>query len=870
MEDKCNYLDYIVNVVPELSDGTPLSNWRNITYKQIDMELIRNCGGVDEFFVTEDNRYYESYWEFSVPIKINLFKTKTQESMDFLINPTTIVTSRLPIMFKLTNTFVNTINGEPGDIFANKLAVFLGLTGTAYTEARALIMWSQGPNKIKNIVDNDWLMFLTNSGLILEEFMVFNSVDAMSLIELAKNVSDFTGDNKEGLESNLCNAVKFDLGEIEQDINSKIAEELGSGYDESDVADLIEEAESRLTDNNMIKSVQQIAENILYEVESKYYYYRVDSNNEPVDEFYNPCDRIDAYTVLLTEAQHKDKGISYEDPANSAYSFVLGNPDASGNDEAVKRYLHKHIINQTLKDQVESKLEENYKGYVSTDVVRTDYNNLGYSVGWTPDYAHGDELESTGSFIFDHAIPIGSTLDSSDIIPVGTYIEKWRVLFRRTDTFKICTDWDPVNHTCNSSTNENHDFLQDHIVEFKIKPNYDNNSVVDNVFSEKNDLFNLEKPHINATRNDDNLKVIRRDFPDYFVNNIRDIILESYSDTSVLDTEYYYSDGNDYKVDWVRAKDGYSDQGNVVEALEEILSMIKSDEDKYSNASKEYSGDSTTLDTMDSGRMAMLQTFIDNRDNYEKEYIYHKNNDISEKFKSIGSKTTYDMRKWYLYKIQEKLEDDNTDSFKEHIKENIGGNGDKFDSYEELQGPDGDDYKNALGDLDSIGNGQGIQIGLAMNLKHHASSTYDGWSEDIAFALDREPNYFDFDSSSTEWDFNIKNTCWGGPTGIPLLPIPPIPWFCTVNFWTINVDGSYKKFKIVDTLDETHADPLFGHDGQIFIREGKCNIRDNCTGGEILGDNTKLSFEFWVPSFAIVPPNKLPIGDIEGGLVEEN
>ncbi len=156
-----------------------------------------------------------------------------------------------------------------------------------------------------------------------------------------------------------------------------------------------------------------------------------------------------------------------------------------------------------------------------------------------------------------------------------------------------------------------------------------------------------------------------------------------------------------------------------------------------------------------------------------------------------------------------------------------------------------------------------------MNLEHKGTNLYDGWEEEISFALDTIPNYFEFNVADGEWDFNIVNNCWGGPTGIPLLPIPPIPWFCTVNFWTIEIEGKYEKFKIVDTLDETHSDPLFGHDGQIFTREKNIGIIDQVTG-EVIGDNNYLGFDFWTPSFCIVPPNRLPIGDIEGGLREES
>jgi len=872
MDDKCNYLDYIINIVPD-NKNEPVSDWRSISYKKINMELQRNCGGVDDYFVSEKDKNYETYWEFSVPLTINVIDTKTEKSRIFDINSKCIVTSRLPIMYRLTNTFCKSINGT-GDIFENKLAVFIGLTGTAYTEARALMMWSQGPSKIKNIVDNNWVKYLTNSGLVLEEFMVFNSVDPMSLIKLATKVGDFTGTSeKQALTSSECLSVDFNLEDIENQLKDDIFNELNPDpdnpdYNQSNIEDLLEEAESTIIDNNMIKSVQYIAEEILYDVEYEYYYHRANSNNEPVDLYYNTCDPDHAYTITVSENKYKKKGTSFEDPDNNDYKFILGKADADGQEDVVIRDVKKDKIKQIVKDVIEKKLKNNYNCYVQTDVERRAFEDLGYVDGWSPDYSHGDKRLSKGTWEFYSCQPIEDTIDSSDTLPRETYAETWKVFFTRSDKFEICTDWDGKNHTCNSSKIDYHDYEQEHIVEFQIKPIYSNYTIVDDVFNFKNKVLD-NPPHNKYTRNDDNLQVIRELFPGYFVNNIRDNVLQSYSKTSVNDKEYFYSDEHNYKIDWIKAKDGDGDQGSVVEALEEILEMIISDEDVYSNASKEYSGDSTSLDAMDSGKVALLDSFKDKKEEYKRNNLYHINNIPSKKYISIGSKSIYEMREWYLNKIQSKLKEDKKDEYKKHIKDNIGGNSDKYNSYEELQGSKGQDYQNALGDLSSIGSGQGIQIGLAMNLKHKSTNSYDGWGEDIAFAIDTIPNYFEFNKVDGEWDFNVVNNCWGGPTGIPLLPIPPIPWFCTVNFWTIEIEGKYEKFKIVDTLDETHADPLFGHDGQIFIREKNIGIIDEVTG-EVIGDNNHLGFDFWTPSFCIVPPNRLPIGDIEGGLREES
>jgi len=874
MDDRCNYLDYIINVKTDENKKIPVVDWREVTFEKITMKLSRNCGGVDDLMVTEDNKNYVTYWVAKVNLNITINNTLTGESRTFQINPTCIITSRLPIMIGLTDTFITTINGRENDLFGNKLCIFVTLISEGYTEARALIQWSQGPTKIKNIVDNEWLKFLTNSGLVMEEFMVFNSVDPMSLIELGRRISDLSGDDKTDLSTdhdgglsvmlNLDNINDKMMEKIQDDINNSLAPG-EKGYNKSELEGMINEAESKLGDNNMIKSVQYIAEDMLYEVDCSYYYHRRDLKDNPVDELYNICDLEDAYVKVFSEEVYKNKGVSFTDPDNSDYKYILGKPNADGEEDVVIRNVNEEQFTTGVKNIIETKIEKTYNATVQTDVTRSDYNDLGYKNKWSPDKSHGDKLIKEGSWNHVSSNPLGAYLEIKDTLPTGVYIEKWKVVFNRTDEYEICTDWDYKNNKCNSTKKEYHDYYQEHIVTFSIESIYQSDDV-DEVFTNKKDIFNGETPHI-ISRDDDNLEEIRHVFPSYFVNNIRDDILQNRKKSSVSDKNYFYKDGEEYHIEWLKAKDGAGDNGCVVEALEEIIEMIKQDEQDYSNASKEYSGESNTLDTMDKGRLAMLNTFLGFKDKYNKEFFYHLNKDVSEDFISVGSKTVYIMRSWFTNEIQKKLEESKKDDFRDNIDDQIGSeNAKKLNEYEQIQNDD--DYKNVMKDLGNIGDGQGIQCGLAMNLERNKPG-YKNWEEDIAFAIDREPNYFHFKpDASAKWEFNIKNICLGGPTGIPLLPIPPIPWFCTINLWSIEVDGCYEKFKLVDTLDETHASQLFGHDGQIYMRN-RTKVKDIYSGKHI-GDNNRIEFSFWTMNFAIVPPNRLPIGDQTGGIIEEN
>ena len=874
MDDRCRYLDYIVNIRPTVVGLGPVLDWDEINFNEIFMDLDRAVPDtLEDLMIYEDDQNYETYWEASVFLNITLIDLKTGETRDFKINPTGIITSRFPFMMYLTNTYINTINGDDS-FFSNKLGNFVTLISEIYTEARALIQWSQGPNKIKNIVANDWLKYITNCGLAVEEFMVFNSVDPMALIDLARNVDDLTEGNKELMEKDDF-SVFLDTDKIKDQIVEDVTDELNGNLDPGetnytidDVNDMIEDAESTLDDQNMIKSVQYIAEELLYDVTYTYYYHLVNENNEPCDKFYNVVDPAFAYIITHTQEEYEDKGVRYTDTANPDYYFILGKPGATSDEDVFDRVINYNNIKQDVKDVVITQLSNDYNAVVTNSVSRHNYKDIGYGGGWNPDYSHGDKLISHGTWVFVSSICNGGCIGTGDKLNIAGHTESWTVTYKRSDEFEICTKYNATSKTCEESITEYHDYYQTHVVTFDMAPSYPANNV-DNVFNSKTDVFNMADPHNITTRSDNNLEIVLYDYPEFFENNVRDSVLENYNKNSVDDKTYLYGDGVDYSVEWVKAKNGPGDKGSVVVALAHIISMIKNHENDYSNASQEYNGESTTLDFMDAGRQAMLNTFLGFKDYYNYEESYHMNNDLSDDFISVGSKTVAKMRAWFTKKIEEKLNDSSLkNKFESEIDKQIDGEtGVRFDEYNELQNDSG--YSNCLEELSDIGNGQGLQCGLAMTLTHGGSS-YEVWNEEVAFAIDQVPNYFDYkEDDNKTWYFNVKNICLLGPTGLPLLPIPPIPWFCTINLWSLEVEGAYEKFKLVDTLDEAHANPLFGHDGQIFERIDN-NVYDRICTGELLGKNERIEFKFWTMNFAIVPPNKLPIGDVEGGYIEEN
>lgn len=245
----------------------------------------------------------------------------------------------------------------------------------------------------------------------------------------------------------------------------------------------------------------------------------------------------------------------------------------------------------------------------------------------------------------------------------------------------------------------------------------------------------------------------------------------------------------------------------------------------------------------------------------------------SEAYLSCGAKVVSMMRIWFVQQITEKLSASSPeDKAREDIEDELSGeDSGKFGQYEDMQTEFGD----CLGDLSDMGS---IQFGVAMNLSSITSTTSSSyqmfpWYEYVALSVNQEPNYLDFkakeddDGNPNPWYFNSRNTCLFGPTGLPLIPSPVTPWVCTINLWSIDLEGRYEEVTLMDTLDETHANPLFGHSGQSYKRIRQ-RVDDELCSKEAIGENMPIEFNFWTMNIGIVPPNKLPIGDVL--MVEED
>ena len=820
MHNRFEQHDFSINV------KTLVNNWRDIAFQEIPMRLTRDAP-FDLMITEEDNRagdeiIYDTYWEASVDIEIILTDLSSGEQWEFTIHPSSIITSRLPLLMGLTYTYHDTISGVEGDFFGNKLQILVTLISEVYTEARSLVQWSSGPTKIKNIVDNTWLKYVVNAGITAEQFIVFNSVDPMSLIDLIVHAKDLAGDSDpmgdiEDKQDLLQSGVSF-LIDAGEDVFKTLEKE---GIDRENASEMINNLQNFTNESTMMQaSIGNLSENLLYEVDYIYYYYNGTNVVEKDKTFY--------------------ENNRYDFTSSDGKRYVLGDLD----NKVFDRVPNYNTINQPVLDEIETTIENAYIATLTTDVSRSKHG--GYEHGWLPGVHHGvpDKLLSSSGWTRTACYNTSSDpLAAGDILPSLLYTESWKAIWNKTETWEICDNYNVSCDCCNESHTEQHTYIQEHDLLFTIDADYPPDDVAD-VFYQKI-IFGAEPHPDNQT--DDNLEVLRSEYPPAFIT-LRDTVLNSRTTSGQVDeTNYQYDDGANYMVGWLQGVDGCA-----VEALKNITELIKDDEKIYGKISEEFKKYSR-IEDMDKGRQALLDNFSGRRSIYVNMDYYEEGSD----FTSAGAKVVARIREWFINQIEDALSESPTDMITEEIAEQLGTDGEKkLQDYDKMK----EDYGDVLGNLGSI------QFGLAMHLERESSGTRLGWTEDVALAVDQYPNYLLFHPKKNEsggdepWYFNIKNICLFGPTGLPLLPIGVLPWIVTINVWPIEVDGAYERFKLVDTLDETHVNPLFGHSGQVYQRQ-KSPVEDKLCSGQKIGRTNSINFDFWTLNFAIVPPSRLPIGD---------
>ncbi|RLF59877.1 MAG: hypothetical protein DRN27_01325 [Thermoplasmata archaeon] len=301
---------------------------------------------------------------------------------------------------------------------------------------------------------------------------------------------------------------------------------------------------------------------------------------------------------------------------------------------------------------------------------------------------------------------------------------------------------------------------------------------------------------------------------------------------------------------------------DALESIDEILDIIRSIKQNESINSSRYSNPLTLLEKSKEDLILkyenLMPLMID-------ENSYLKDNT----FISAGNKAVYCVRSWFVdtsYEYIIKMFDEAIEKLDSSFSDSLEEYG--FQQQEDvLSMLDGSDEGSFISDSFAI------PFGIPLELQSEESGMMFGWNESLHLSVNQFPKYLspfteEKYEGKDEYFLSIRNTCILGPTGIPILPITPAtPWIVTLNIWLLSIRGSYAEFILADGNDETIPNPIFGHDSQVMIRENKDILDEN---GDIIGMNTRISFEFDTVCFSIVPSFGMMVGDKDGNLMEED
>lgn len=260
---------YAVNIIIDENKFFPLLP-RDISLETIKMTVTRPFQ--IPFISPDENKVYPVYWKITLPLNIEIVKlSPTHDNIIATRSVTisTVVTSRYPLLESLVNEFNETLNG------VNSLWTVTTILSNLYSLARGYQQYSTG--KPFNVVDNHHLAPLVNTGILLEEGLIFGSIDPMALVDLSIQCEKTLRGRENQSSVTIFNQMNsseyvFSVSDFYQ-VNTNAHGETN---------------EPASIDDCLHINLSEIAERILYEISSVLLIFRNEKNETITWELFNP------------------------------------------------------------------------------------------------------------------------------------------------------------------------------------------------------------------------------------------------------------------------------------------------------------------------------------------------------------------------------------------------------------------------------------------------------------------------------------------------------------------------------------------------------------------------------------------------------
>ncbi|MCX6664461.1 MAG: hypothetical protein NT038_00130, partial [Euryarchaeota archaeon] len=785
--DAFNDGTYAVNVVIPENVNYPLTNWEKISIRSMDLQLKRPLdipliGGVIGPSVTID---HQTYWVASFPITVEVRRLQKDSDSEQLttqeISVSSILTTRYPLLKSLVDEYNQTINGA-----FSKLWTVTTVLSNVYTLIRGYKHYGSG--EPLNVVDNRHLGPLVNGGLLLEQGLVFGSLDPLALAEFTIE----TGKAIKGTSKSVRDAFNETSGDGYNVTTTESSKESAN----QDAGD----ASNTSIDTAPNVNLSDIAQQVLYDTTSVTLL------------FQNKTTLIWANTTLsLNDGAADDISEKIneivEARAREGYHWIGMNKDL--------------VRNQTTSDQITQITDEMYKADFHTEVSRNPSYIFGDHIGYPID-------NGTGPWMFDNYIliqtffkpPKGFILP--DCILLGKrYNVSWhQEHYWSKKTVQTSGNQTWVNWSSITTTDLNHETVTlsvvlDHYSQFL---DSQKNILYDNVA----DVF-----YYNITVDDINLEDTLETYNHtYFTPHEEDQILHGSGGY-----DFFTIDGM-IPTQW---------EAEAWAALEEILGLIGMIQQDPSITSLTYPN---PADLIEAVKNDLLTKYTVKMEQYQNKTAYLTQTLQGMVFQSVGKKTVYGARDWYVQAVKDAIIhtfSEVADQFSDVVDKNVPG---------ELRDHVQDALKSEV--VDPLKNQFTIPFGFEMNLTRYTGSDVAWDESVRLAVDQYPNYLSAFEQTEYEgvnyWSLGLRNLCILGPTGLPILPPTPVtPWIITLNMWLIDVKGEYAEFKVIDSSDETVFHPILGHEPQIYLR--KYDLIYNKNETVFFGYNSRINFSFSTVAF---------------------
>ena len=753
---------YAINII--LENNTLNLSLQDINIEDLTLELKRFSLPL---FGPRETQNFSTYVIASVrlPIEILLLHGSSWEMLTKQeVSISCLVTSRYQLLQSLMDEFHQTLNGT--------FSSFWGFT-TAFVNLYSLVRGFKHYQcgKPLNVMDNQHLSLIINSGILLSEACVFGSVDPLGLIDLAQQT-------RTALQQSPVDRLSIFNTEMDGSGYELSTGNLTRGTANVDAQDPINDSIDEVLSINLT----DIAEKVLYNLTSVTLHFENDIGaiHEELllvdDDFYTNMTKVICYWV------------------NQSYAL---------------RHLTKQMVkNMTSFQRISELCAEIYRASYSSMVVdRQMINETASNPG--PGWNDGGVTE----WVSQSLVSLSKNLvkpPKGQIIPGSpVYEERYNITYERLHCW-----WQRENQTVNGTIVPVN--LWQNTTEFLVEQvtlrSYLQHSAP--CQGSEDDVFDVL--YYNETVDDVNLE----DTVASYLLLYNDSSMEKQEVISTRNNEglHYLNASVQGRIpDWVA--------GEIWSAFEEIVeqvSQITPSTEINQTSSLDLFG---LLETMQNDLLNQYQSHSEDYLNYS---LYHPHT----LFCSVGKKVIYSARAWFVDVVWNKTQTVFSE-MRTQLSDTLSSTLSTYTEFSAKNLTETlTDVSDAIRNQLTIPFGYDMNLTRYTSegdyLWNETIRLAIDHNPDYLDPFEKSG-----DGNEELWSLKLRNRCMFGPTGLPLLPPSPVtPWLLTMNLWVIDVEGEFSRIKLIDTSDETISNPLLGHEPQVYIRELHIISNSNNTLGE--------------------------------------